>query len=294
MASREKYATFRDDYDDDEGGGLPWEERARERLERAWDSVEIDEAEDVVRIDLSDDGDKYASIEEFDSLDELQQRLTEVGDVELSAYAPFENGESVFDLDASDLVADLLAGSEVESFLEAIATRRREAPDEEEVFHAGDLLAPSERSAVFHDLSIVNREAIAFLARHPEKMYELHPRKFEELVAELLRDLGYERVELTPQTHDGGRDIHAFYKTPAGTILTFVECKRNRPDRPVGVEVVRALRGTMEVERATFAAVATTSYFSPEAQEFVRKVEHQMSLKDHNILAGWLRNYRRR
>ena len=46
---------------------------------------------------------------------------------------------------------------------------------------------------------------------HPELMRNLSPRKFEELVAELFSDMGYE-VVLTPATRDGGFDFKAFRK----------------------------------------------------------------------------------
>ena len=52
-------------------------------------------------------------------------------------------------------------------------------------------------------------EMIKMLAMHPKDLHQLKPRKFEELIAELLRDMGYD-VCLTPETHDHGRDIFAF------------------------------------------------------------------------------------
>ena len=53
---------------------------------------------------------------------------------------------------------------------------------------------------------MVNEALIERLRVQPQAIYDLPPRKFEELIAELLDDLGYE-VELTPATGDGGKDI---------------------------------------------------------------------------------------
>lgn len=53
----------------------------------------------------------------------------------------------------------------------------------------------------------VNAELIKYLALHPHKIYDLNPHKFEEVVAELIRNLGYD-VILTPKTRDGTIYIH--------------------------------------------------------------------------------------
>lgn len=54
----------------------------------------------------------------------------------------------------------------------------------------------------------INTELKRYLNKHPEKLYDLSPRKFEELIAAILEDLGFE-VELTQATRDGGSDIIA-------------------------------------------------------------------------------------
>ena len=43
----------------------------------------------------------------------------------------------------------------------------------------------------------------------PDRLHELHPRRFEELVAELLAREGLD-VELTPASKHGGRDVLAY------------------------------------------------------------------------------------
>jgi len=129
---------------------------------------------------------------------------------------------------------------------------------------------------------------LASLTRNPRNMYSLHPRKFEELVAELLLRNGM-TIELTPPTKDGGRDILAFSNTDAGQHLYYVECKRYSSENPVGVSLVRALYGTVEADKATGGLLVTTSYFTKGAMEFRDSVRHRLALKDYDRLVEWLR-----
>lgn len=54
-----------------------------------------------------------------------------------------------------------------------------------------------------------NNRLIESLKKQPVNLRKITPREFEELLADLLRDMGWE-VELTEQTRDGGADILAY------------------------------------------------------------------------------------
>jgi HJR/Mrr/RecB family endonuclease len=137
----------------------------------------------------------------------------------------------------------------------------------------------------------VNEKLVRYLASHPGRLFDLTPRRFEELVAELFRDQGFE-VLLTPQSRDGGFDIKAIIRDSMGIPLLYsVECKLYRPERPVGVEVVRSLYGSASVVGATCGVVATTSRFTRDAQEFASKVKYRLSLRDYNDVVAWLAQY---
>lgn len=140
------------------------------------------------------------------------------------------------------------------------------------------------------DLIAVDGELIRFLSAHPEMMYELNPRRFEELVAEILKAKGYS-VELTTNSADGGVDIFATQKTDIGEALLIVDCKRYAAGNPVGVEIVRSLFGIGEQLRASMSMIATTSYFTAPAREFQQTVRHRLSLKAYSDLQLWLNNY---
>jgi HJR/Mrr/RecB family endonuclease len=78
----------------------------------------------------------------------------------------------------------------------------------------------------------INTELKRYLNKHPEKLYDLTLRKFEELIASILEDLGFE-VELTQATRDGGSDIIAYIRNAVCEYLTLVECKKYSPENKV-------------------------------------------------------------
>lgn len=131
-------------------------------------------------------------------------------------------------------------------------------------------------------------DIIVSLSRNPEHLYSLPPRKFEELVAELLIRDGM-NIHLTPASKDGGRDILAFSQTQAGLHLYLVECKRYSKKNPVDVSLVRALYGVVESERATAGLFVTTSYFTKGALSFRDAMKYRLSTKDFCDLVEWLK-----
>jgi restriction system protein len=135
-----------------------------------------------------------------------------------------------------------------------------------------------------------NEAMVEALKKQPEDIFKLSARRYEELVAELLHDMGYE-VELTPATRDGGKDILAYFKTECGTFLCLVETKRYRAERKIGVELVRTLYGTLCDYQANSAMMVTTSSFSRDAHTFGNKHKYQLALRDYTDLTSWIRNY---
>jgi len=117
------------------------------------------------------------------------------------------------------------------------------------------------------------------------------PRKFEEIVASLIERDGF-RVELTPSSNDGGRDILAYHDHALGTNLFLVECKRYAPGNPVGAQIVRQLFGVLEDEDATGAAIVTTSSFTREAIAFADRNSRKLALRDFDYLSTWVRALR--
>jgi hypothetical protein len=140
-------------------------------------------------------------------------------------------------------------------------------------------------------LEPVNEELIAYFAKNPDALYDLSPRKFEALVADVLADMGYD-VTLTPSSKDGGRDVLAALNVPTGKILTIVECKRYSKERKIGVAAVERLLWVAEqYDRASCAMLATTSFFTKGAKKLERDYEWRLQLKDFDNLSEWLHKF---
>jgi len=140
-------------------------------------------------------------------------------------------------------------------------------------------LDPGSIGKVEFSVRDVNDALISELARRPELMRVLSPRKFEEFVAELYARSGFE-VELTRPSKDGGVDIYAVQRAPFGSFLTVVDCKRHRADRPIQVGLVRGLYGTVMDTGASAGVIATTSYFTKGAKAYQDQRKHRIGLQD--------------
>jgi RNA polymerase sigma factor (sigma-70 family) len=138
----------------------------------------------------------------------------------------------------------------------------------------------------------INAELIKYFAGNPHRMHDLSARKFEELVAALMKGMGYD-VYLNSHTRDGGRDIIAVMSTLSNDkMVTIVQCKRNAADNLVGIDIVERFIYTIrEKDRANAGWIITTSSFSRDAQKLQKEYEWQLSLKDNKNLEAWCSNY---
>ncbi|MFA6148940.1 MAG: restriction endonuclease [bacterium] len=135
--------------------------------------------------------------------------------------------------------------------------------------------------------SVLEYECMKYLSRHPDAIPQIHPRKFESLVASVLRHRGYD-VQLTPASWDGGKDIIVLTKDDFGPIVTVVDCKRYRDGHRVGVRHVREILGVAAIENANRAAIVTTSTFTREAYRLSAEQKGRLSLIDRKELERWL------
>lgn len=130
-----------------------------------------------------------------------------------------------------------------------------------------------------------------YFKNHPEEIYKLSSRKFEELIACIIQDMGYE-VELTQATRDGGRDIIARIRTGLSVFLTHIECKKYNPDNKVGVKIIREVTGVHHLRNADKSVIITSSYFTKSAIEEAQKAESYLTLHDFNNLSAMLMDYK--
>lgn len=132
-----------------------------------------------------------------------------------------------------------------------------------------------------------NHKLITSLKQQPGSLRNLSPREFEELLADLLRDMGWD-VELTKQTRDGGADILAYMNTDVGRLLCLVEAKHYREDRKIGVDLVRTLYGTLCDAQANSAMLVTSSSFTYDAKTFQQKHKYQLNLREYADVVNWI------
>ena len=131
---------------------------------------------------------------------------------------------------------------------------------------------------------------IEALHKSPERLTQLSHRDFEKLVAEIFDGLGYE-VELTKRTRDGGRDVIAIRRAEVNTRF-LIECKHPDKRKKIGVRPVRELLGVKADAGASLAILATTAYFSPEAQLFFERNRWDLEGRDRDGILEWIALYR--
>jgi len=156
-----------------------------------------------------------------------------------------------------------------------------------EVLYKGEYLSIEKANILITD---IDQEVKKFLKLHPEKLYDLSPRKFEELVASILEDFGYD-VTLTQATRDGGSDIIARVKSSITSFLILVECKRYSPDRKVDVGIIRKVAGVHSLKQPSKSIIVTTSTFTKDAIKEAYSLNEKIDLKDYEDLKKWLIKY---
>jgi len=114
------------------------------------------------------------------------------------------------------------------------------------------------------------------------------PQFFERLVVELLEKMGYGGWRagagaVTGKSGDGGID-GVIKQDHLGMEMIHVQAKRWTTN-PVGRPDVQAFAGSLEGERARKGVFLTTSTFTAEARDYVKKIEKKIVLIDGRELA---------
>lgn len=123
------------------------------------------------------------------------------------------------------------------------------------------------------------------------RLLELSPSAFEHLAQRLLEAAGFDEVQVTGKSGDGGIDGIGVYR-PLGLISfhTAFQCKRYQGS--VSASVVRDFRGSF-VGRADRGIVITTGEFTePAREEASRPGANPVDLVDGETLCELLRDYR--
>jgi restriction system protein len=97
-----------------------------------------------------------------------------------------------------------------------------------------------------------------------KKLYEMDPYQFEFLIADLLKDIGYENIEVTRSSGDKGIDVSATLTMGGITdVKTIIQAKRFKKGNNVPGRIIAQLRGSAEVDQR--GMVITTSDFTRDA-----------------------------
>ena len=152
-------------------------------------------------------------------------------------------------------------------------------------------LTENEHPKIIALIPDLESELILYLKKHPEFLYEISPRKFEELVAEIFKNQGF-NVELTPQTRDGGYDIIAVENNLlTGKNIYLIECKKYSMDNTVGIGVIQRMLGVVTQQKVNKGIIATTSLFTKDAIQGATHSAHLLELKNYQNLLEWIKNY---
>lgn len=117
------------------------------------------------------------------------------------------------------------------------------------------------------------RTILKIIENDPSAIYEIPPRKWEEIIAGSYHADGFE-VTLTPQSGDYGRDVIAV-KRGFGCVRFIDQVKAYKPGHLVTAEEVRALIGVLATDQAATKAVLTTT------SDFAPKIPEDPSIKPH-------------
>lgn len=108
---------------------------------------------------------------------------------------------------------------------------------------------------------IIERQNELVRAALKARMFEMDPTQFEYLAGDLLKELGYENIQVLGKSGDKGVDLRAELTMGGITsVKTVVQVKRWRAGNNVSGSVIAQLRGSAEVDQR--GLVITTSDFT--------------------------------
>ena len=98
-----------------------------------------------------------------------------------------------------------------------------------------------------------------------EHLQQIDPYEFEEFVAKVWRNMGYE-AEVTQSSQDKGVDVVAEKSEPYNEKI-YIQVKRHDEGNKVGARTVRTCSGLKQKNGVDKVVIATSSYFTSQAKE---------------------------
>ena len=116
-----------------------------------------------------------------------------------------------------------------------------------------------------------------------EKILQLTSYEFEQLIGIFFDSMGYEEVEVTSPTRDGGIDAIANVRFGVNEIKVVIQSKRYTTNK-IDEKTVRELRGVIPEHKAVQGVIVTTSDFTSGARESAGKVQPLIALITGDML----------
>jgi restriction system protein len=118
-----------------------------------------------------------------------------------------------------------------------------------------------------------------------------NPYEFQDLIATLLRAMGYYTPFISPKGKDGGIDIIA-YQDPLGIKTPRIKVQvKHYPETAIAADAIRSLKGLINSGEEVGLFV-TSGRFSQEAERFAREANVHIKLIDGNdLISLWQQFY---
>jgi hypothetical protein len=145
-------------------------------------------------------------------------------------------------------------------------------------------------TVILIEIATVSRRLLKRLVQEPQLLYGIDDRKFEEIIATLLFDLGLEDVTIT-ETRAESRDIIATHVDPRTGIreVYFIECKHWVSGRVITARWAFKLAAVVHDRGATAGVLLSTSGFGPKLIEQHATFEASgVYLRDTQDITQWL------
>jgi len=120
---------------------------------------------------------------------------------------------------------------------------------------------------------------------------EKNPYEFQELVAELLKAMGYHIPFIAPKGKDGGIDIIAYSDELGVTPPRVIVQVKHRPDSNVGSPDIQQLRGTMKRNSDIGIFVTSGGFTKPSRTEAQNSDKHIELIDFERFVELWQMNY---
>lgn len=227
----------------------------------------------------------------LDALWTAEEMLTQLGEVQQRIVRlVLWEGQSSMD------VADVLGISGTQAY-ETIRSFRRQlrhkVESSESVLNKTSASFAAENIVISAIVQTANEELMRWLQKHPDDLLRVHEGTFEQIVAEIFRDQGFD-VEVLGSWNqaDGGIDIIAVRKDSlAGSFRVGIQCKRYVKTQTVRADQVWALEGRLDKFKLNKGVLATTAVFEKSVLLDLKDHLWRLELHDFEMLKKDLQSW---